>query len=363
MKRSAARFGKRKRGGFPQLRSSARTLAPYSSPEEGRAGKLRLDFNENTAGCSPAVLRAVRRITCEQMALYPEYEASARRIARHFNVKPAEMLLTNGVDDALRLLMETFVEPGSRVLVPEPTFSMYRFFSEVAGAEIETVRYDAAMKFPVDETARALKSAPRILFIANPNNPTGTVVDLASLDRILDAAKKTLVLVDEAYFEFCGVTALPWIRTRPNLVVSRTFSKAAGLAALRLGALFARADLADAMRRAFTPYPVNSVALVAAEAALKDRAFLRRYVSQVRQSRWDLTQGLQRLGAHVFPSGGNFVLADFGAGGSRLARRLARRRILVRDRASEFGRDGFMRITAGTPAQTKRLLDAIKEEW
>jgi histidinol-phosphate aminotransferase len=363
MRRATTRTPKRRPAGFPELRSSAKNLAPYAAPEEGRAGKLRLDFNENTVGCSPAVLRALRGITREQMALYPEYEASTRRLARHFGVKPAEMLLTNGVDDALRLLMETFVEPGSKVLIPEPTFSMYRFFSEVAGAKIETVRYDAAMKFPVEETVRALKSAPRILFIANPNNPTGTVVDLASLERILNAARKTLVLVDEAYFEFCGVTVLPWIRTRPNLVVSRTFSKVAGLAALRLGALFARSDLADAMRRAFTPYPVNSVALVAAEAALEDRRFLRGYVTQVRQSRWELTQGLQQLGAHVFPSGGNFVLADFGAGGSRLVRRLARRRILVRDRASEFGRDGFIRITAGTPEQTKRLLDAIEEEW
>jgi len=117
------------------------------------------------------------------------------------------------------------------------------------------------------------------------------------------------------------------------------------------------------MRRAFTPYPVNSVALVAAEAAVKDRRFLRKYVSQVRQSRWDLTQGLERLGARVFPSGGNFVLADFGSGGSRLAQRLARRGILVRDRASEFGRDGFIRVTAGTPEQTKRLLEAIEEAW
>ncbi len=123
---------------------SVRNLAPYAAPEEGRAGKLRLDFNENTVGCSPAVLRALRRITAEQLAIYPEYEESTRRLARHFGVRPAEMLLTNGVDDALRLLMETFVEPGNTVLIPEPTFSMYRFFSEVAGARVEAVRYDDA---------------------------------------------------------------------------------------------------------------------------------------------------------------------------------------------------------------------------
>src|SRR5580704_6373410 len=237
-----------------RLRPSAQHLAPYAAPEEGRLGKLRLDFNENTVGCSPAVLRAMRRITREQLTLYPEYESSLRRLARGFGVRPAEMLLTNGVDDALRLLMETFVEPGSSVLVPEPTFSMYRFFSEIAGARIDVVRYNDAMRFPLEATLKALRRGPRILFLANPNNPTGTLLDHGVLARILDAAPRTLVLVDEAYFEFAGLTVLPWIRRRANLVVARTFSKAAGLAALRLGALFATAELADSMRRAFTPY-------------------------------------------------------------------------------------------------------------
>jgi histidinol-phosphate aminotransferase len=172
-----------------------------------------------------------------------------------------------------------------------------------------------------------------------------------------------VVLVDEAYFDFSGLTVLPWIRQRPNLIVSRTFSKAAGLAALRIGALFARSDIIAAMRRAFTPYPVNSLALIAAEAAVADANFLGAYIRDVLESRSLLERGLQQLGARVFPSGANFVLADFGAGGTRLVKQLARRGILVRDRASEFGRDGFMRITAGTVAQTQLLLKAIKEEW
>jgi histidinol-phosphate aminotransferase len=338
-------------------------MAPYAAPEEGRAGKLRLDFNENTLGCSPAVLRALRGVTGELLALYPEYEAATRRLARQFKVRPSEMLLTNGVDDALRMLMETFIEPGDSVLIPEPTFSMYRFFSEVAGAHVETVRYDSAMRFPLEETLGALKRSPRILFLANPNNPTGTLLEQKALARILDAARRTLVLVDEAYFDFCGVTVLPWIRSRPNLVVARTFSKATALAGLRLGTLFAREELADPMRRAHTPYPVNTLALVAAEAALRDRKFVRNYVTQVRDSRWQLARGLERLGARVFPSGGNFLLVDFGVGASRLVKRLAQRGILVRDRRSDFGRDGFVRITAGTPEQTKTLLGAIEKIW
>jgi histidinol-phosphate aminotransferase len=346
-----------------RFRPSVRRIRDYEAPEEGREGKLRLDFNENTVGCSPAVLRALQTVKAEQLAMYPEYENSVRRLATYFGVRPSEMLLTNGVDDALRLLMEVFIEPGDAALIPEPTFSMYRFFSQVAGARVISVRYDRAMNFPVEATLRELKRSPHILFIANPNNPTGTLLDEASLARILDAAPRTVVLVDEAYFDFSGLTVLPWILRRPNLIVSRTFSKAAGLAALRLGALFARSDVVAVMRRAFTPYPVNSLALVAAEAAVGDEKFLRAYIRDVLESRSLLARGLEQLGARVFPSGANFVLADFGVGGTRLAKRLASRGILVRDRASEFGRDGFMRITAGTVAQTKRLLKTIKEEW
>jgi histidinol-phosphate aminotransferase len=345
------------------LRPSVRRIHNYEAPEEGREGKLRLDFNENTVGCSPAVLRALQQVTPEQLAMYPEYEKAVRCLAGYFGVRPAEMLLTNGVDDALRLLMEVFIEPGDVVLIPEPTFSMYRFFSQVAGARVISVRYDGAMNFPLAATLRELKRSPHILFIANPNNPTGTLVDEASLARILDAAPRTVVLVDEAYFEFSGLTALPWIRERPNLIVARTFSKAAGLAALRIGALLARTDVIWAMRRAFTPYPVNSLALTAAEAAMADGEFLRDYIRDVLESRAQLARGLEQLGARVFPSAANFVLADFGRGGAHLAKRLARRGILVRDRASEFGRDGFLRITAGTVSQTQRLLKAIEEEW
>jgi histidinol-phosphate aminotransferase len=346
-----------------RLRASVKRIRDYEAPEEGREGKLRLDFNENTVGCSPAVLQALRNVTAEQMAMYPEYESSARRLATYFGVQRSEMLLTNGVDDALRLMMEVFIDPGDGVLIPEPTFSMYRFFSQVAGARILSVRYDEEMQFPVAATLRELKRSPKILFIANPNNPTATLVDKDALARILDAAPRTMVFVDEAYFEFSGLTILPWIRQRNNLIVSRTFSKAAGLAALRLGALFANAEVIAAMQRAFTPYPVNSLALVAAEAAVSDEQFLNNYVDEVRESRDQLARGLEKLGARVFPSAANFVLADFGAGASRLVKKLERRGILVRDRASEFGRDGFIRITAGAVAQTERLLEAIEEEW
>ena len=241
------------------VRRAVLGLAPYNAPEEGRAGKLRLDFNENTVGCSPAVLRALSRITAEQMAIYPEYQATTKRLARFFRVRPEEMHLTNGIDDALHLIADTFIEDGDSVLVVEPTFDMYRFFAELAGARVIALRYDEEMRFPVEAVIRALrrcgKRSPRVLYIANPNNPTGTLVSRERFAPNSACGCPTLVLVDEAYFDFSGLTILPWIRRYPNLLVARTFSKSAGLAALRVGCLFGKPELLAAMRRAARHIP------------------------------------------------------------------------------------------------------------
>ncbi|HWZ55030.1 MAG TPA: histidinol-phosphate transaminase, partial [Verrucomicrobiae bacterium] len=345
------------------VRKAVLGLAPYNAPEEGRAAKLRLDFNENTVGCSPAVLRALSRITAEEMAIYPEYQATTKRLARFFGVRPAEMHLTNGIDDALHLIADTFIEDGDCVLIVEPTFDMYRFFAELAGARVVALRYDDEMRFPVEAAVRALqqppKLRPRVLYIANPNNPTGTLVQREELRRVLRAASRTLVLVDEAYFDFADLTILPWIRRYPNLLVARTFSKSAGLAALRVGCLFGKSETLAAMRRACTPYPVNSAALVAAEAAIRDPRFLRNYTREVLQSRALLEKGLVRLGGRIYPSSANFVLADFGPVAKRLVRGLERKGILVRGRR-DFPREGFVRISAGTRTDTRKVLRAME---
>jgi len=342
------------------LRRSVEKLEPYIAPVEGRAGKLRLDFNENTIGCAPAVLRALRRMTREQIGIYPEYEATAARLARFFRVRSEELLLTNGVDDALHVMMDTFMEPGSTVLLVEPTFNMYRFYAQLADARFRTVRYTKQMEFPLRDVLRELRRKPRAFLLANPNNPTATLVTPAEIREILRAAPRTLVLVDEAYFEFCGVTVLPWIRRYPNLIVSRTFSKAPALAGLRLGCLFACREIIAALKRADSPYPVNVAALVAAEAVIRDQRSVRAYAQMILMSRRALAKGLAKLGVRVFPSAANFLLVDFGPGAKRLVRKLEGQGILLRDRSADFGREGLVRVTVGTPAQSRRLLRAIE---
>ena len=346
------------------VRRAVERMRAYHPPLEGRSRKLRLDFNENTIGCSLAVCRALAGLTPDQVAMYPEYEGAGRRLARHFRVRPDELLLTNGTDDALRLIVDTFVESDSAILLVEPTFAMYRFYAELAGARIVALRYDRAMRFPLERVLRALRRVrPRVLFLANPNNPTGTLLEPPALRQILGAASHTLVVVDEAYYEFSGVTVLPWIRRLSNLVVTRTFSKAAGLAGLRLGCVFANRRVAAGLRKAHSPYPVNAAALAAGEAAARDGRSTERYAREVRRSKRELETALARLGVSYYRGAANFVLADFGRRAPALLETLRRRGILLRDRRSDFGRVGYVRITVGTREQTRRLVEAIEKLW
>ena len=345
----------------PQLpvRQAILDRRTYEPPGEGRADKLRLDFNENTAGCSPAVRRALAKLTPKLLSMYPEYERGTRRLARHFQVAPEELLLTNGGDDALRLFFDAFVDAGSSVVVCEPTFPMYRYWGEVAGAKIEVERYGAAMEFPLDGVLRALASHPRALFICNPNNPTGTLLQKNTIETILEAATHTAIVVDEAYAEFSGLTVIPWINQYPQLFVARTFSKAAGLAGLRLGAVIACAESLAILRRATAPFPVNVAALAAAEAAVGDSKTMKVYVQNILRTRGWFEKELHKLNVKTYSSAGNFLLADFGPRGSELCRKLQTEGVLLRDRAKDIG-PGMVRASIGTQKEMERLLKLIK---
>ena len=199
-----------------------------------------------------------------------------------------------------------------------------------------------------------------MLFLPNPNSPIGSLLSQTEIAKLLKAAPRTIIVVDEAYFEFSGITVIPWIRRYDNLIVTRTFSKTAGLAGLRLGCIFVRRELAATMRKAQSPYPVSAAALAAAEAAIQDRAFIQRTVRDVKEGKRELANGLIRLGIKSFPSAGNFLLVYFGDRAKEIVAALSRKGILVRDRSSDFGGEGYVRITLGTLAQTRRLLKELE---
>jgi histidinol-phosphate aminotransferase len=299
--------------------------------------------------------------------MYPEYEKSTARIARHFGVRSDELALTNGGDEAIRVFLDTFVDAtavdsNSHILICEPTFPMYRYYAEIAGAGIVACRYDADLKFPLDAILAALRQNPRVFFLANPNNPTASLVHTSDLRKILRTATNTAVVFDEAYAEFSGLTTIPWIRRYRNLFITRTFSKAAGLAGLRLGAIIANREALAMVRRAMSPYPVNVAAMVAAGAALRDRKTVRGYVKTTLRTRESFAAALHQLGVVTFPSSANFLLANFGPAGPALFERLERKGILLRPRTHDLGA-GFVRITVGTPREMKMLLEQIRTHW
>src|ERR1022692_4585342 len=344
-------------------RPAVLAMAPYSPPTGGRAGKLRLDFNENTVGCSPRVIDAIRTcVTADALAVYPEYSDAKQAIAAYFHVSPDQFVFTNGTDEAIQVFINTYIDDGQEVLALKPAYAMYRFYAEVAGAKITEVAYpQPSMEFPLQQVLDAITPQTRAVILSNPNNPTGTGLSLLAIERILARAKKAVVMVDEAYYEFSGVTALTEIERVPNLFVCRTFSKVFGMAGMRLGCLFSHPANIQYLHKAQSPYSVNSLAVMAAQAAVADTSYVENYVAEVLAARELLCLGLEKLGIAYVPSSANFVLGHFGRRALEVRDRLRGEAILVRDRSYEAS--GCVRITVGTRAQTRRLLAALEEIW
>jgi len=338
-------------------------MAPYSPPSGGRAGKLRLDFNENTVGCSPRVIDFLQSRLCEQqLSIYPEYTRVKPALAAFFQVAPDELLLTNGTDEAIQVLVNTYIDDAGEVIIPRPSYAMYRFYAEVAGANIREIDYvPGTLAFPLAGLLEAIGPATRAILISNPNNPTGTAIDIPAIRHILDRAPQAAVLIDEAYYEFCGITALPLIPDYPNLFVSRTFSKVYGMAAMRIGCLFSQAGNVRYLHKAQSPYSVNMLAALAAEAAVQDTEFVANYVAEALSARELLRAGLEKLGIAQAPSAANFILGYFGARAIEVRDALRDKAILVRDRSYEI--PGGVRITAGTREQARAVLDELERIW
>ncbi len=344
-------------------RPAVAAMAPYSPPSGGRAGKLRLDFNENTVGCSPKVIEFLKaRLSAPDLAVYPEYSAAKEAIARHFRVTPEQFVFTNGTDEAIQVFINTYVDDGQEVLVLKPAYAMYRFYAELAGARLKEVEYpQPGMEFPLQQVLDSITPETRAVILSNPNNPTGTGIGLLAIERILARAKKAVVMIDEAYYEFCGVTALTEIERVPNLFVCRTFSKVFGMAGMRLGCLFSHPANIQYLHKAQSPYSVNSLAVLAAMAAVEDSAYIENYVAEVLAARELLCVGLEKLGITYVPSSANFVLGHFGKRAIEVRDRLRDQAILVRDRSYEAA--GCVRITVGTREQTRRLVAALTDIW
>lgn len=333
-------------------------IYPYESPLIGAGPKLRLDMNESTTGCSPRVLAKLRQLDAKTLALYTPREPGERLVATFLGLSSAQVLLTNGADEAIDLLFRGFLEPQDEVVFVVPGFGMYEIFARASGGKAVRVPAGPDFVFPREGILQAINGRTRVIVITNPHNPTGAVADRGAILQILEAAPGAAVLVDEAYFEFCGQTMLDAIGSFPNLFVARTFSKAYGLAGIRLGALAGQAKHINVLRRICSPFNVNVCALECLRTALADREFVAAYVQQVQETRDWTHQQLESLGFKCWPSQGNFLLCRFGDHKLLILQTLRECGVALRDRQDC---PGSVRITIGTQKEMEHVIQLLKE--
>ncbi len=342
------------------VRDNVRAMHGYSPGEQPEPGAriVKLNTNENPFPPSPKVLEAIHEIDGETLRRYPNPVGQRFRevTAELLGVEPDQILCGNGSDDVLTVATRTFVPPGGTLASPEPSYSLYPCLAQIEGAKHVGVPWEKHYQLPIDAL---LATSADAIYLANPNAPTGTVVPLESIESLLKAFGK-LVLVDEAYADFWGKTAVGLVNKYPNLVVSRTLSKGYALAGLRFGYAVACTGVIDEMMKVKDSYNTDAISIVAATAAITDQAYAQRGWQLVRDELKRVSAELGGFGFDVLPSHANFVLATVpGGDGKSFYQGLKQQGILVR----YFDKPGLrdkIRITIGTMQENDAMLGAIK---
>ncbi|WP_428624969.1 histidinol-phosphate transaminase [Sedimenticola sp.] len=333
--------------------------------ELGITDSVKLASNENPLGCSERAKAAIRT-ELDQVALYPDgggVELRAALAAKH-GIEPNRITLGNGSNDVLDMIARVFLAPGYESLFSQYAFAVYPISSQAVGATLNIVPAKA-YGHDLEEMLNRVGEKTRVVWIANPNNPTGTWLNGEELEGFIAALpENVIVVVDEAYIEYVDEPDYPdasqWLDKYPNLIVTRTFSKSYGLASLRVGYGLAHADITDLLNRVRQPFNVNSMALVAARAALDDQDFIQRSVAMNRAGMAQMTAVFAEMGLAYIPSVGNFITVDVGRTAAEVDQALLRTGCITRPVAN-YGLPNHLRITIGTADENTRVLAALKQ--
>lgn len=334
----------------------------YRPPLEGRRHCIRLDFNENTTGF-PANWPLGLAQDETLVTTYPEYERLTHALAKVCALHPDQVLITNGSDEALNVIPQTFIQPQQdRALVCLPTFAMIPHALRLSEAVLTALPLTPELTYDVDAIESALQADfHKLVVLASPDNPTGAMLEKTTLSRWCEAFPETLFVLDEAYSEYQGAdfTAMPLVQRHGNLLVTRTFSKAWGLAGLRLGLVAGHPQLLDYLRRVRSPYSVNTVAVEAALALLPKHAAVLEGANQTMVRRTQLMQALTARGYDVKAGGGNFFLMNLGATSTAFTQFLRQKGLLVRDQSHQPMLAGHVRVSVGSEGENQTFLQAL----
>ncbi len=357
---------------LPQARQEVEKMTPYSAPLEGRRELLRLDFNENTIGPSPKVIQAIQNIPADQISIYPEYNGLKEAIANHLNsseianpIKSNQIGLFNGVDAALHAIFHAYGNRKDAFLTTTPTFGYYHPCACMQGMEIIEIPYEQnSFEFPFNRIYKALiEQNPKLLIICNPNNPTGTNLSAQRIIQLAKASPETLIVIDELYEAFLGDSVIPIVNYEktPNIVVLRSLSKTYGLAGLRIGFAIGHMAVVNRIQRVTGPYDINSFAVTAAFAALKDQAYIDEYIREVLRAReWIKTKLKEHDVRHVIQSGNYFLLWP-KSNVSIVEQSLKKHGVLVRNMNNKPLLEGALRVSIGVSTQMEQFWEAFKK--
>jgi histidinol-phosphate aminotransferase len=332
---------------------------------QGSSPIFKLDWNESTIPPSPKVQQSIVHHVTNGPGLnwYPELSSRSLLLALsdYTNVRPDQLMVTNGSDDALHLICSTFLDHDDEVVVPVPTYNHFVVFAQSKGAKIVPVQTENLFASNIEAIRDAMTHKTRLLYLVSPNNPTGVVAHPEMIEELCQDFPNTLIVLDEAYFEFSQVTGIGLVQRFPNLIVTRTFSKAFGLAGLRVGYLAAHPDILENLSRIYNPKSVNTLAQIGALAALSDLDYLNEYLDEVIESKRMLREFFaQRQGVEAWITAANFVVLRVSDVKDTL-RQLEGLGVYVRDRSSYQGMEGCIRMTVGTVEQTQRLIDRLSK--
>lgn len=341
-----------------ELRRKALAGLTRPSYSLARPDMVLLNDNANLFGTNPAVEEVVESFDFSRLWAYPSENSDSlrNRIATEFSVLPEEVIVGNGSDEILDIASKCFMDPGDVFCQPSPTFSMYKFYARVHLAEVVEKRLHRDFSLDADAI---LETRPKFVSICQPNNPTANLFDPKDIRKVLELAPG-IVMVDEAYADFCGSNMLKDVMTSENAIDLRTFSKAYGLAGLRIGFAIARKEVTDELRQVRTPFGLNSFSEAVAVKALDHSGWVKEVVSSMKSEREYLGRKLQALGFTVYPSCCNFLLCKAPVDGPALVSALRGEGVAIRDCNSYPLLENHVRITIGPRTMTDRLLDRLE---